>query len=438
MPSLLKKYFVIAIFFLLNFCICEKTIGDESSDVNDDQKNVVALIIGNNKYTSPLNELTNPEKDADGFKAALEKINPREIFFYKNTTYQELAEAVAKFTEKLKPDTVGVVYYSGHGAQLENENYLIPVGVKIANKNDLRLKGFELSKILESMQEAQNLFNIIFLDACRDRPSKGTKGLSSISTGLAPVIARSGIIISYATAPGYTVDDLPEQDNSLYTWALLKNFNSGVDVEKMLKWVGRDVSNKNETQVPWMNSSYYGEYCFGGCKNITPPSQASSDSNSDLYEMILLTTRGAGAREALEKLVKKGKALNSVTLYSADFSNTSANNAILPYASVEWSNLYHANFSSSDFSNASLFCSTLAEANFKYSRFDGADLTGADVTRADFTNTNIKIEQLKNTCIVFDVNNESPLPKVDFQVDESMFSKCNPMDHGIRKCLETK
>src|SRR5262249_33273154 len=96
--------------------------------------------------------------------------------------------------------TVGLFYFSGHGIQVNGENFLIPIGANIEKESEVKYTAVSAGKILDALEEAKNRVNLILIDACRDNPF--AKGWKSGDRGLAPMQAASGMLISYATAPG--------------------------------------------------------------------------------------------------------------------------------------------------------------------------------------------------------------------------------------------
>lgn len=442
-----KTSIAISTIVLCSFFNMEAKSDALQSQVTNENK--IALVIGNQNYNPPYN-LANPENDANDIKNALDQLGFKNIVYKLNTKPGEIEEAVSLFANSLSKDSIAVVFYSGHGAQLDNHNYLIPVGVNIQTKKDIKILGYDLNRLLDVMEDSENRINMIFLDACRNSPVKGIKGFRVEANGLAPLRASRGVIIGYATAPGSTADDNPNGPNGFYTASLKKYITMpGLEVETMLKYVGNEVSSVNEDQIPWVNSSFYGRFCFAGCEPQSPSTNQNQPTSSSInqnynedtsiqYDMILLqTSKGISARDALERLVKKGKPLNSTYLSAVDLSSAKASNAILPYAKIEWSNLFKSDFSYSDLSNISLFCTNLADANLSHANLEGAIIDGANVTRTDFSNSNIKAEQLKGTCVNFDESGNL-LPKTNFNFDSSIFNKCKLPEHGIRNCLATK
>ena len=133
----------------------------------------LALVIGNKDY--PRKPLINPINDARDIKATLEQLGFT-VIYRENANLAEMDSAVRSFVSSLNKDSVAVVYYSGHGAQADGANYLIPVGANIGSKAELKSRAYDAGIILAEMQDIGNRINIVILDACRNNPFKGARG----------------------------------------------------------------------------------------------------------------------------------------------------------------------------------------------------------------------------------------------------------------------
>ena len=146
-----------------------------------------ALVIGNADYSFA--PLRNPINDADAVAKSLEEAGFN-VILAKNAGHAELEKAVKELGDELKSKGgVGLFYFSGHGAQIEGENYLIPAGNEIADFDDVKTKSLTGTEIVDAMSAAKNDLNIIILDACRNNPidPNGSKGLSRIDSKRKPV-----------------------------------------------------------------------------------------------------------------------------------------------------------------------------------------------------------------------------------------------------------
>lgn len=152
------------------------------------------------------------------------------------------------------------------------------------------------------------------------------------------------------------------------------------------------------------------------------------------------TSKGnAGLRWALELLIADSVDMRSLHLIGVDLARTNLKTAKLSYSIIEWSNLYDVDFANADLSFANFWCSTLADSDLTHANLHGAVLAGANVSRADFRNNpTFTKEQLSRTCVSFDENQSSPLPKADFEIRNDMFLTCSPAVNGVRQCLEPR
>ncbi|MFN3077048.1 MAG: caspase domain-containing protein [Alphaproteobacteria bacterium] len=223
----------------------------------------VALVIGNAAY--PEMPLVNPVNDARAMTASL-RMTGFEVIERVNAGKAVMEDAIAQFGERLGPNTVALVYYSGHGMQVSGKNYLIPVDAKISSEQTVALRTIDADRVIDQMISARTRLNILILDACRNNPFE--RRFRAVGGGLAQMSAPQGTMIAYSTAPGKVASD-GEGTNGLYTQELLKALQQpGIEIEKVFKRVRAEVSAvSNEAQVPWEASSLVGDFYF------VPPGQ---------------------------------------------------------------------------------------------------------------------------------------------------------------------
>ncbi len=221
----------------------------------------VALIIGNSTYkTAPL---ANPANDAADLAHALERKGFK-VLVRENVSERGLKEAVDTFSKHLRKGGVGLFFFAGHGIQLKEQNFLIPIDVGFDSEADLTFKSISAEYVLSLMAEAGNRVNVVILDACRNNPFQQAK--RSISRGLGVMNvgrAERGTFIAYATSPGATAAD-GEGRNGLYTKYLLQSLDvADSDIDKVFGRVrGAVVQETNGEQVPWTSSSMVGNFYF--------------------------------------------------------------------------------------------------------------------------------------------------------------------------------
>ncbi|HEY1392391.1 MAG TPA: caspase family protein [Methylibium sp.] len=218
----------------------------------------IALVIGNAAYRN--DPLDNPINDARLIAGNL-KLAGFSVSLHENLDRNGLVEALREFGIHLDENTVAVVYYAGHGLQLRDHNYLIPVDAEIRSEDEIPIAGVDLSFILGRMSHARSRINIVILDACRNNPFAGK---TVASQGLAQMDAPVGTLLAFATAPGKLAADSGGGANSLYASYLAKHLlTPGLPVEQVFKRVREGVvRDTHEQQVPWESSSLQGEFAF--------------------------------------------------------------------------------------------------------------------------------------------------------------------------------
>jgi len=237
---------------------------------NTQQQKRIALVIGNANYQR--GKLKNSLNDANDMAAALTDLG-FEVILRKDSSKQEMDEALDQFSNRINQGYVALFYYAGHGMQVEEgENYLMPLDappvpndtqIKAKFEEDVKPKLISLSTILKKMKLAKNQINIVILDACRDNPYSQFSRSYGRGTTIQEQIA-SGTLIAFATAPKEVADDGGIGRNGLFTSYLLKYIKiPNLDVDLMLRKVRSDVAKKSsDYQVTWTVSSLTGEFFF--------------------------------------------------------------------------------------------------------------------------------------------------------------------------------
>jgi formylglycine-generating enzyme required for sulfatase activity len=236
----------------------------------------LALIIGNNDYRNQ-QPLRNSVNDANAVGDALRGLG-FEVDVERNVSMSQFEGAADKFIGSVRPGDIALFYYSGHGMQVGDENYLIPVDFDARTPADAKYKAYAASRMQDNLRDAGASLQILILDACRDNPYRG---LRSGGGGLGAMQAAKGSYIAFATAPGRTADDNAGGRNGLFTSALLTALKQpGLTLDGVFNKVRAEVSTTRPTQVPWSTSSVVNEFYFFGpvTVNTAPRSDAAADT----------------------------------------------------------------------------------------------------------------------------------------------------------------
>jgi len=226
----------------------------------------VALVIGNSAYQS-LPSLRNPVNDARVMDEALSAVG-FEVTRLENATKAQIEAGLSKLTKPRETWAVGLVYYSGHGIQMNGRNYLLPVDAKIDTATSVGTEGVSVDDVIDQMTRKKFRINIIILDACRDNPfvspnrSVGSP-FRDISGGLALIEAPANTVIAFSTAPGKVAAD-GGGENGLYTAELIRSIGiPRASIETVFKETRlRVIARSGGTQMPWESLSLTEDFSF--------------------------------------------------------------------------------------------------------------------------------------------------------------------------------
>jgi len=263
----------------------------------------VALVIGNNRYDSLNKPLTSPVHDATDVAAELRALG------YTLITGEALTDAgkdaiitaTEQFASAARNAEAAVFYYSGHGVQLGEDNYLLPsdtprlTGVSVLKNRAVLLR----DSVMVALEEAQAQTKVIILDCCRDNPfatqleaalaqigkSVRTKSVGEI-TGYGP-----GFFLAFATSPGAQAEDGNGQRNSPFTRHMLSRLKTTSLRKDIRLFFGgvKDavIAEQGSAASPWTNDSL-GETEFVLARlttaEVTPPPMAQAGT-ADLEKL---------------------------------------------------------------------------------------------------------------------------------------------------------
>lgn len=245
----------------------------------------VALVIGNSTYRN-IAALDNPKNDAKLMAETLLKLDfalvggSAQIDLDKN----RFDQVVQAFGNQLSGADVGLFYYAGHGVQIRNSNYLVPINANLNKEVDVDFQMVDVALVLRQMEGSGTKLNLVVLDACRNNPF-GDRGLRTVSRGLAQMQAPEGTLISYATQPGNVALD-GVGGNSPFTKVLADTIRkAGLDIFQTFNEVGVVVKRSTGgAQQPWVSSSpidgafYFSGPPKGGNATSTPVGPPSSEA----------------------------------------------------------------------------------------------------------------------------------------------------------------
>lgn len=193
----------------------------------------VALVLGISAYEH-VAKLPNPSNDAGAMANLLKKAGFDVVETHRDVGIAALRRAVGDFSDKAQDADVAVVFYAGHGIEVDGTNYLVPADAKLARDFDIEDEALSLDRLLKAIEPAKRL-RLVMLDACRDNPfsktMKRTVASRSVGRGLAKIEPTvSDTLIAFAAKAGSVALD-GDNANSPFTTALLENIAvPGIDL----------------------------------------------------------------------------------------------------------------------------------------------------------------------------------------------------------------
>jgi hypothetical protein len=222
----------------------------------------VALILGNSVYQN-VPPLSNPINDGAVMAATFKSAGFDVVDSRFDLSALETRRVLRDFADRARDADIAVVYYAGHGMEVDGTNYLIPVDAKLERDTDIYDEAFSLDRILVAVEPAKQL-RLVILDACRDNPfarnMKHSLASRSIGRGLAKIEPASpNTLIAYSAKAGSNAQD-GEGKNSPFTTALAQHLTKpGLDVRKAFGFVRDDVlKSTGNRQEPFVYGSLGG------------------------------------------------------------------------------------------------------------------------------------------------------------------------------------
>lgn len=201
----------------------------------------VALVIGNGSYEEA-GTLANPVNDAIDMAAKLRAVG-FEVIEGHDLGKRDLERKIGEFADALDGSGVGLFFYAGHGLQVNERNYILPVDAKLDVQVKLSLEAVPMDEILDIMEQ-QTKTSLVFLDACRNNPfgrSKKSRSAVPLQQGLAQFESTRSSYIAFSTLPGSVAQD-GRGRNSPFTTALLKHIAvPGQSISDLMIAVRNDV-----------------------------------------------------------------------------------------------------------------------------------------------------------------------------------------------------
>ncbi len=228
----------------------------------------VALVIGNGAYQNA-QPLPNPTNDARAMEAKLRGLGFEVVSGF-DQEYDTMRRTIASFARVARGADVALVFYAGHGLQVQGQNFLVPIDAQFKDETALDFETISMDFVIRQMSYDTKV-RLVLLDACRDNPlarslarSMNPTRSASVGVGLAEIkmedAGGEGSVIAFATSPGDVAMD-GTGPNSPFTEALLRHIDApNTTIQSVMTRVTGDVYRATkQRQRPWVNASLIGE-----------------------------------------------------------------------------------------------------------------------------------------------------------------------------------
>ncbi len=275
-----------------------------------------ALVIGNDAYAE-VPRLQKAVNDAVAISGALEA-QGFTVATLTDAPRRAMNRAISNFTQGLRPGDTALVFYAGHGVEIDGENYLLPVDIEAPGSGDgdfVKAESIALSRLLDRIRATGARTTLAIIDACRENPfaQSGGRGIGT-ARGLGRVIAPEGTFVIFSAGAGQlALDRLSDEDanrNSVFTRSLLPRLaEPDLELREMVGEVRQDVRDLAASVGHQQFPAYYDELLgdFYLASEVQPSVEPATE---DPIRRDFALAREIGSREALEAFVTRYEGRN--------------------------------------------------------------------------------------------------------------------------------
>ncbi len=243
-----------------------------------------ALVIGNDAYAK-VEPLRNAIADANLIAGELRRAG-FDVAAIRNADRRTMLREVIELARRAEAGGEALVYFAGHGVQIANTNYLLPVDFDGADEAMLPFEAVSLNDIGNQLLDAKTRFSLLIIDACRNNPLPGRRGRNlRTGPGLAPMSPATGQMVVYAAGSGQVaLDGLGDRDpsrNGVFAREFAREMRTpGIDVREMMLTVRESVerlaASVNHAQRPAIYDESRGRFVFHEAASATASAPPAS------------------------------------------------------------------------------------------------------------------------------------------------------------------
>lgn len=164
----------------------------------------------------------------------------------RDSIFKELGEL--RDSGKIDPNDLLIFYFSGHGMNVGNKDYLLPIG---APARDVKNLGISMEDLVGVLQETHCKNIAMFIDACREpEPVTGVRGTGAIGKDSADIITKAGIVAFFSCDPRDRSYEIDELQHGSFTYCLLEA------IKQSSATTVSELDSLLKTVVPQVNTTY--------------------------------------------------------------------------------------------------------------------------------------------------------------------------------------
>jgi len=244
----------------------------------------VAVVVGNNTYQE-ITPLTAGVNDARAMASGLQRIGFT-VELVENGTQRQISRALAKVEGQIEPGDTVVFHFSGHGFEIDGQNWLLPVDVPAARQGEAGLVkdgSFNAADVVDRFRTRGAGTVVAILDACRNNPfaKPGTRALAG-SRGLASMDASGGVFIMFSAGQKQEALDRLSANDPAETSVFVRSFLpllgrsdlSLIDIAKETQHKVRELARSvGHEQIPAYYDGIVGRVTLTGAPIAAPAPQ---------------------------------------------------------------------------------------------------------------------------------------------------------------------
>ena len=253
----------------------------------------VALVIGNSAYQN-VGRLDNPANDARDIGAALEQAG-FEVDYAFDLTLSATLDVLKTFRAKSAGADAAVLYYAGHGIEVDRKNFMIPIDAALGASTDVEFETVPLEMTTAAVAGARRM-SLVIMDACRNNPflsqMRQTGAKRNIGRGLGAVEPAGNTLVAYAAREGTLAAD-GDGRNSPYAAAWIRALNTpGVEIGQVFRQIRDEVlTATGGVQQPFVYGSLSAKSWYFRAPDTAPPATEKDETP---------TTGGEGKKRWVE------------------------------------------------------------------------------------------------------------------------------------------